>query len=357
MASDVYSFRWGVAAQGYQWLEGEVFSVGRRSPPTSLRFDSRRSGTKSWILTDAVPNGRAFEQIPYQPLKNGALFREFAELTPWDRESILQFANHYGALGIGGSVGVPPPDNPAHPLTLWGETVTDWSLHIAAMKHTWKMWNMAQQGDSKGLASHIEWKLADRIDSRLEDHIEWLGAGSDRDSEWLRRPGRWVYHFRPELPDGAQPFPTVIELMVGVYQQGDILTPAKMFVGCTINSFLDGHVNTRLVYDTDVRRHALECVPSCLISALWLQFLQSVAGDKEFRACRECGRWYELSSKQAEHRTVRRLFCSDPCKFKDYRRRQGQARQLKGKGMSVKDIAKELDTDLSTIKRWIAKRL
>jgi hypothetical protein len=356
MASDVFSFQWGVPTHGYKWVEGEVCSVGRRSPPTSLRFDSRRKGRKAWILTDCIPSGQSFEQLPYQPLKNGALFRDFADLTPYDRESILSFANKYGALGIGGSVDVRPPANPAHPLSLWGETLTDWSMHITAMSHTWRMWNMAQDGDIKGLAGHIEWKLAGRIGWSLEDHEEWLGAGSDRNSEWLRRPGRWVYHGGPDLPDGAQPFPTTIELMDGVFRRGDILTPAKMFVGHTINAYLDGHVNARLVYDTDRGRHAMECVPSCLISALWLQFLQAVAGDNEYRACRECGCWYELSSKQAQHRTVRRVFCSDPCKFKDYRRRQGKAGQLEREGMSIKGIAIELDTDAATIKRWLAKK-
>jgi hypothetical protein len=65
---------------------------------------------------------------------------------------------------------------------------------------------------------------------------------------------------------------------------------------------------------------------------------------------------FEISHRQADHRTARRLFCSDPCKSKDYRRRRERAQQLKTEGRAVKDIAKELETDVDTIKSWVAKR-
>jgi hypothetical protein len=85
---------------------------------------------------------------------------------------------------------------------------------------------------------------------------------------------------------------------------------------------------------------------------MWLQFAQAIGGDRKYRACKECGKWFEVSTSDTGFR-INRLFCSDACESKDYRDRKARAGALKAEGRSNKDIAKELDTDVETIQKWV----
>ena len=101
-----------------------------------------------------------------------------------------------------------------------------------------------------------------------------------------------------------------------------------------INKHLEEKVTPRLLYNTDTGQQVLQVVPGTLLSATWLQFAQAIAGNREQHACKECGGWFEVSSRD-DGRTARRLFCSDPCKSRDYRRSKKIAQHLKSAGKSV----------------------
>ena len=96
---------------------------------------------------------------------------------------------------------------------------------------------------------------------------------------------------------------------------------------------------------------SLYFVPNSLVGALWLQFARAVDGRKKYERCGECKTWFEVSLDAA--RTNRR-YCKDPCRFKAYRRRQIEARQLFGEGIALKEIAKRLDSDMATVKLWVS---
>ena len=57
-----------------------------------------------------------------------------------------------------------------------------------------------------------------------------------------------------------------------------------------------------------------------------------------------------------DERTLRRAYCSDSCKTRDYRHRRDHAIELKSAGRSAKEIAVEVGTDIDTVKRWIGKK-
>jgi hypothetical protein len=101
--------------------------------------------------------------------------------------------------------------------------------------------------------------------------------------------------------------------------------PALFLVQRWINARLHGQVAPRLLYNLDTGQQVMQIVPNTLISALWLQFARGIAGNLEQRVCKECGTWFEVSSRD-DGRSARRLFCSDPCKSRDYRRRTQLAR-------------------------------
>jgi hypothetical protein len=75
-----------------------------------------------------------------------------------------------------------------------------------------------------------------------------------------------------------------------------------------------------------------------LLSAAWLQLAQAIAGNHTYRACKECGDWFEISSR-SDGRTARRLFCSDACKSRDYRRQRQAAVRGKSQKKAVHGAA------------------
>jgi hypothetical protein len=115
------------------------------------------------------------------------------------------------------------------------------------------------------------------------------------------------------------------------------------------NSFLD-QAPTRLVSDVTTGRQILRPWPSCLASALWLQFAEAVALEKRYRVCKECGEWFEIPRRGGR---INREYCSNACRSKAYRERQERARTLAAQGMAPKDIARELDTTALVVRKWL----
>jgi hypothetical protein len=101
---------------------------------------------------------------------------------------------------------------------------------------------------------------------------------------------------------------------------------------------------------TSDRRFCLAAEPQDLGQALWWQFLLSVCELRNHTQCQVCGRWYELSPQVNRSD---RLYCSDACRFKAYRRRRRQAVEMFRERRSIAQIAKELGSDRETIKGWV----
>jgi endogenous inhibitor of DNA gyrase (YacG/DUF329 family) len=131
--------------------------------------------------------------------------------------------------------------------------------------------------------------------------------------------------------------------------------PATFLVQRWINEKLEKNASPRLLFNPDLGTQVVNIVPHNLLGAMWLQLAEAIAGNKQHRPCKECGKWMEISTEE-DGRSARRLFCSDACKSRDYRRRIERARQLKAEGKSLKVIANELESDVDTIKNWVAKR-
>jgi transposase-like protein len=109
-------------------------------------------------------------------------------------------------------------------------------------------------------------------------------------------------------------------------------------------------VKPEMLWDKERGRYVLGYYPKNLLSALWLQLGQEVAGNKSFRRCPTCSKWFENSSDGAR---ADRMFCSSACRNTAFRERQDKARQLHVLGKSFQDIAKEVGSDEATVKKWI----
>jgi hypothetical protein len=212
------------------------------------------------------------------------------------------------------------------------------------MRQAVRVWELLREGDREQRGRHIQW-------GPDPDAIAWV---------------RYVSH--PELAPGQSPpdgeCPTEHEIAAargddgapcddglwGSLQPGDVLMPARFFLQQTVNGHLEEEVTPGLVWDPGQERLVYQSTPRSLLGAMWLQFARAVSGDKQYRRCQECGRWYEVSREAAR---AHRIFCSQGCRSKAYRLRQERARQLFTQGWSFRHIAEELGSDVPTVTKWV----
>jgi hypothetical protein len=328
------SFVWESPKDGFQLIEAAVLNDGdprlRRVPGLPLHcqlVDSRGHATQPakseyvWILTNDLPIGTRYIATRYLPFAEfSALFRDFAD-TATTPEGILAFANQYGLLGFPPRRALVPSDQPKMFVMIKGEMLKDWIQQIQAMRNATTLWDMIRSDKRADLAKIISWQQ-----SREERVAGW-------------------YH-------GIQLIPGVPDTCTS----DDVITPALSLLRNWINDFLVTTVSPRMQFEPARRELGLRLLPSTLLAALWLQLARAVSGNRDFHVCKKCGRWFELSNLQSEHRTVRRLFCTDACKSADYRDSKKKAQELSAQHRSPKQIADELGKSVERVKAWTKKR-
>lgn len=117
----------------------------------------------------------------------------------------------------------------------------------------------------------------------------------------------------------------------------------------TVNARLSAETGAQLLWVADDGCLALRVRPRSLLGALWLQLAQAIDGNARYRSCRVCSAWFELHPDRARSD---RAYCSNGCRFKAYRGRQARARELHSEGQDVETIARELGSDVETIRKW-----
>ncbi|MBI1918507.1 MAG: hypothetical protein HYS12_27765 [Planctomycetes bacterium] len=134
------------------------------------------------------------------------------------------------------------------------------------------------------------------------------------------------------------------------YAPGDLVGPARHFVQRELAALMAGQRwTTTLAWDFERRRPALTAKPSDLFGVILLQAAIEVDRGHGLRRCQACRRWF-----RPRHRADQAT-CSDTCRTRVYRARQGQARQLHAQGKGVREIAAELESDLKTVRKWIGR--
>jgi hypothetical protein len=349
MANDVFEFVWTVPDEGFRWTEARVLGNDRK--PSVATNRSRIDDLTQSVLTDGLTPGSGYFMKRYPPLKMyTGLFRTFAQLPIEDQGAILKFANEFGNLGVGVPLNLAAADDPNRLLGVWGETHAEWMRQIDAMHQALAIWDMFRVRDEAGLRHFIRWQDAQfsedgRTPTRAEGWVYSRYRGNPNSKASLRRPllsSWWTSQLIQPVQD--------------LFTKTDVFMPALFLVQRWVNQQLEHHVSPRLLYHLDLRKEVVRIVPKNLLGAMWLQLAEAIDGRKDYRTCKECGRWFEISSRQSEHRTARRLFCTEPCKSRDYRRRKDRALELKAKGESLKDIAKDVGTEIATVKRWLTNR-
>jgi hypothetical protein len=340
---DVFEFYWLVPQGGYHWHQAQIYHQPGPKP-AAMTQASRLDKDVHWVLTEDITLGQEFRRKRYAPLQEyPALFRALAQLATDDRQAILSFANRYGGLGV---------ERPCHilgrpqtPFPPRGETHQQWMESIEALRRAVTIWELFKAGDQPALARYIRW----RQQQYAADGVTVTHAGG------------WVYDSHPDLPPGEAPPPPgrtqelIMPPVPELFQAGEAALPALFLVQRWINKHLEGQVAPRLLYQLDTGHQVLQMVPSTLLSAAWLQLAQAIAGNHTYRACKECGEWFEISAR-ADGRTARRLFCSDACKSRDYRRHREAALRSKSQRKKAAGAAQIGRQRAANTKRHRTKR-
>ena len=321
-------FYWKVPEAGFEWFATKGFP--------SKEMDA---GVEGVYLVDRMQYGVPGTVRNYPAFQETGLFRRFAATEP-TKDGVLEFANAYGFLGGAVTIPVqlPAGKEPNQYFAGQGETMDGWGAEILAMRHLIALWEAARTGDGGSLAEFIRWK----------------GKSVPGSEPWPRTE---VFYRGPRSRfEKAETFPIASEAVnpetLGRFQQGDAVQPAWYALQRIVNRKLTQHgAVPKLLWRIAPRKSELEMhfVPQSLIGALWLQFAHGITGNKEYRQCEQCGRWFEVAAEVRQDGK----FCQGACRSRAYRARQTEARKLHTAGTTFAEIAKRLNSDTKTVRGWV----
>jgi hypothetical protein len=343
MATDVGGFYWLVREGGLGWpgspavvppAEGKAIDAEQRPGEFAPPGPPKGSGPSA---ADSIEMRSVPEAAAYNALRShSGLFMSLAK-SARDPAGIKSFFDRFAQRQWGRRGPWPVPSEEL-PSTLGGshQTLEKWARQAREMERLTDLWEWVKKQDRLALRDHIQWREYEGKRQVLYDPREYVRP----------RGQRHAAEDRPEVIASPEVRPEWLDVFV----PGDVALPAAAFLQAKINEHLTGGVRLGMLYDVDGGRLRLTAVPKDLLTALWLQFAHAVDGVKDFGQCRECGAWFELSPEVA--RTNRR-FCSDACRLRRYRQRQGRARSMHAEGVPLDVIAEELESDVATVNRWI----
>lgn len=328
MVADRAAFEWYVASHGYDWQhmehEPNLLLVPRPAPNV-----------------DQLPGRKNFPVKRYAPLlEHTGLFRTFGCLA-LSEDDILRFANKHGSLTHYGTsrLGIVSRENPGviYPLSC-GEGELFWRREIVEMRSAVKLFDLVGDGNKKELSRYIRWTESTTGKPRV-----LFDSHPDLDPKVRRVQAQETEEISEETiaSEGH---------LLRPFEPGDVVGPARACIARLIDRHLEKKIGSSMKLDAEGIGIHFKFVPEDLLSAMWLQFALGASADRKYRACSVCETWFELSPETAR---TSRLFCSNPCKSRGYREKQDRARQMFAEGKTFRVIAKELESEIVTVKRWI----
>ena len=275
------------------------------------------------------------------------LYRTFAELAP-TKQDIANFADAFGYLGS--RLIKNPPDGADEQLDnvrqVVGEGLEDWKAHILVMKDAVEVWDLVTARDTRTLARLERGK---RLFTVVPKHRKKEYAAVDPP----RPRGTLVGSFQIDSDHRSGHAGRLIGLDKGLTSR--ILEQAKDFVTTEVNLHLSEHgVTPRLQSDFTEGEPRFCVTPRTLLGAMWLQFADAVGQQKQFRRCRECHTAFEILAGRAGARSDSQ-FCKPACKSAFHNAKRRKVRELRDQKHSLRKIAKQFDTDIPTVKKWLGE--
>ncbi len=243
-----FEFAWPVE-QEHRWIE---------AAPFDLQTGVVGSKGKYLIGTGAASI--------YKPLESASgLFKNFVRVEA--KPTALQaFTDKYGMLGIGETVVL----RKGAPVIFDAESYDSWTEEMASLRRAVQLWdaiNSYQSGQQRDLRKLIEWSDRTSVKYHWQGHLEWIAT----------------LKIHPELLERVK-YP-------------DLVQPALHFLKRTVDGKLKQFPSgPQLLWDRGELHVFIR--PQSLIAGMWLQFALAIEGDRQYRTCKGCGRWFEVGGGQ-----------------------------------------------------------
>jgi hypothetical protein len=307
----------GRLTNGHRWLDAvKIIDQAQNNPLSKGLHDVLVQ------ITAADPNSPR-DQVTmeqYDPLKReSALFRIFGD-TPATKEAILEFANQYGLLYSGGAQIEFERDGLKR--RSWGTPYVEWRENILRLRHWIKVWDFIAKKDSRGL-DHYARRLPEL--AKIEHEIS---GGGGMVQSFIGQ-----FHEVYDLDGKERLAAAKRALSFAVWK-----SPLVESMTFNLGDGAQGSLRPRLRAGN-------------LVTALWMQFALAIVENKEYRRCSHCNKPFELAPDLAR---TNRDYCSHTCRLKAYRKRQKEAVRLHKQGKTLKAIADQLESDVPTVRGWIA---
>ncbi|MCG8584088.1 MAG: hypothetical protein MI757_05190 [Pirellulales bacterium] len=334
MSPRLLQFSQFVPAAGYSWTEARPIIRGLRVRKRPEWFLVRAGG--SWL---EHRQGKVYDPFRTET----GLFRNLADLEP-TQESIVAFANRYGELGEN-DWGLPleyrrarvkaPPDTSLDEIRLRRSVPESIVPVLKQLEH---------EGGLVGDPLSV-WRADIR---EMRDSVELLELIETKKSNAVAKLFRVTGTAARYLGPAAQG-PIIVQASKSL--QGSAAIGAGLAVlHARIKQRLTRRLTPRLSFDESTNRSDLAFAPERLRDVLWLQLAEAMCYNRRYRQCDVCAKWYEVAPDVAR---TSRMYCSTACKLKAYRARQKTARDLRRDGRPLREIAKLVSADMSTVKGWV----
>jgi len=306
--------------------------VTRRSeaaPADLVRFEWPRMEEVALYNVDGrrvlagYPNDASYMPLRSEP----ALFEEFAGLSD-DAEAFMAFARAYGDLDDSPQVLVNPPLGEG--IAKLGRPLEEWRAHRLILAFAVNLWNAVKEDRAEALMGR-ELVVVDLPElAREKDGYE---QGPQRvEAEVLAPLGSAVHELwlsRPHLAEAEKYHETV-----GVSYQASIAylerrnlspkTVARAALAQLVTTYccdlsVAMVVTTSMATDAPLR---MSFQVQSLIAAMWLQLALAIDGQREYRNCPVCGRWWNATAARSD-----KLTCSDRCRKSRQREMTREAKE------------------------------
>ena len=243
------------------------------------------------MITDGLPES-LFRTLakPVEPLElEPAIHRSFASLGR-DEESYSAFASSFGLLhgGIEVQIEMPQGETGKGLSVSVGEPVKIWRSEVEDMRQALRVWDWNQNRD-------------------IEDLTEFLDSRT-------------------------REFPVEIQ---AAFMSGDLVSPSMFWISGQISKRVVGEINIHFAEEVPVSPgHMLALSIKSLRAGLWLMLGLEMHDGKKYASCAQCGKWFEI--RTGSRRTTR-VYCSNACRTRAYRNRQGEVRRPREKTRPQRD--------------------
>lgn len=279
------------------------------------------------LLDYHIPKMRPFAEAP-------KLWTQLAQIEPTPK-SILKFARSYGFMldegaQFAGRPGVlqcthlrnPMPANRSHlgwaePLGVWRWVIPVFGLFAALLAY-------AKMNELPELKKHIE----------------------------FREDGGIAFYSAPGVEDFKLRLKGAEAIQASGIEPGDFASAAYYYVSEKLKRIMKAHLRLSSTIRTqEGGQPQLIVWPANLLGGLLLGVSSSVKLKSDWEQCKACGKWFEVCPPVTRST---RAYCNTSCRIKSYRQRRREACRLSGQGASVPEVARRLEVEEDTVKRWLS---